>query len=166
MRWLLYLAVYIPLQLFAYLVTPLLPLFAVTEYGPIDNANSWAIEPRLTGIFGTYDNSLWGDDNWKRSRNAETYWSMVCWLYRNSLYTGKLQLFSMPIQTTRKMVGNPQINYHTKTFGTMRITQPNGAWQYKTVRPFFGRILILNIGWLLDDCSQSKALFMLSPRIK
>ena len=79
MRCPLYLLLYIPVQLFAYLVTPLLPLFAVTEYGPIDNANSWAIEPRLTWIFGTYDNSLWGDDNWKRSRAVKMddgSWSM------------------------------------------------------------------------------------------
>jgi hypothetical protein len=168
MRWLLYLLLYIPIQLFAYLITPLLPLFVRSEYGLIDNANGWTVEPRLTGwfeIFGTYDNSLLGDDNWKASHDGG-YWSMVAWLYRNSFYYGKLKLFGMPVQSTRKMIGNPQIDYHSKTFGTMRITQPNGAWQYKCVRPFMGKTLVLNFGWLLDDVSQERALFMCSPRLK
>lgn len=169
MRYFLYLLLYIPVQVFAYLITPLLPLFAKSRMGAIDNANSQANEPRLPNWlswFMTPDNSLYGDNNWKASHYYTKHWSMVAWLYRNSLYGFKWSVLSMPIQPTRKMIGNPQINHHTQTYGTMRITQPNGAWQYKLVMPFCGKILVLNLGWLLDDCSQSKALFMLSPRIK
>jgi hypothetical protein len=48
----------------------------------------------------------------------------------------------------------------------MRIKRGDGYWQYKSVRPFLGRIIVLNMGWLLDDPSQEKALFMFSPRLK
>ena len=169
MRWLLYLLLYIPVQLFAYLITPLLPLFAVMRLGKSDNASAYRVEPRLPewlSAFDTPDNSLWGDGNWMRSRDASSYWSMVGWLYRNSLYGFKWNVLSMPIEEAPFVYGNTNINHHTQTYGAFIITQLNGAWQYKLVRPLFGRILVLNIGWLLDDVSQERALFMLSPRIK
>ena len=37
---------------------------------------------------------------------------------------------------------------------------------YKIVRPLFGRVFEDNFGWLLDDTSKERALFMFSPRIK
>jgi hypothetical protein len=170
MRWLLYLLLYIPVQLVTYLITPLLPLFAVVRYGKIDNANGYGLSVRLPewlAWFDTPDNPISGDSNWIVSHfDKSAYWSRVAWLYRNSLYGFKWSVLAMPIQSTRKMIGNPQIDYHSKTYGTMRITQPNGAWQYKSVRPFLGKILVLNFGWLLDDTSQERALFMFSPRVK
>lgn len=169
-RWVIYLPLYAIAQVLVYAFTWAMPAFCRMEYGPIDNANGFANEPRLPtwlNYCNTYDNSLWGDDNWKKSRDASVYWSMVAWLYRNSFYTGKLKLFGMPVQIAgRIQSGNPNINHHTNTFGSLRINQPNGAWQYKCVKPFLGRILILNMGWLLDDASQYRALFMLSPRWK
>jgi hypothetical protein len=171
MRYFLYLMLYVPVQLFAYLITPILPAFRVLRLGHSDNSNAYLVEPRLPlwlSWFDTSDNSLWGDHGWQTKHCPEyaSYWGMVKWLYRNSLYGFKWSVMSMPIQHTRKMIGNPQIDYHSKTFGTMRITQPNGAWQYKSVRPFLGKILVLNFGWLLDDTSQERALWMFSPRIK
>lgn len=169
MRWILYLLLYIPVQLFAYLITPLLPLFATSRMGPIDNANAQANEPRLPNWlswFMTPDNSLYGDANWKANNYYTKHWAMVAWLYRNSLYGFKWNVLAMPIQTERAVVGDPAINHHTRTFGTLAIVQANGAWQYKRVMPFCGKILVLNIGWLLDDVSQAKALFMFSPRLK
>lgn len=169
MRWLLYLIAYIPLQLFAYLITPILPLFAVMRYGALDNANSYGMGPRLPewlSWFDTPDNDLHGDLNWAESHKSIDYWSMVGWLYRNSLYGFKWSVMAMPVQRTRVMKGDPQIDYHTKTFGKMVVTQLNGAWQYKLVNPMFGKILVLNLGWLLDDTSKDKALWMFSPRLK
>ncbi len=168
MRYLLYLLLYIPLQLFAYLITPILPLFAVMQYGALDNANSYGIALRLPWwlkYFDTPDNTLGRDGNFLAA-HGDTYWSRVAGLYRNSLYYWKWSVMAMPVQSTRKMVGNPQIDYHTKTYGKMVITQPNGAWQYKLVKPFLGKILVLNLGWLLDDTSKERALWMFSPRLK
>lgn len=168
MRYLLYLLLYIPVQLFAYLITPLLPLFAVYRLGSIDNASRQGSEPRLPlwlSWFDTPDNSLAGDDNFYRI-NGGGYLSKVKWLYRNNLYGFKWDVLAMPIQHTRTTTGNPLINHHTKTYGSLSIKQENGAWQYKLVKPMLGKILVLNIGWLLDDVSQERALFMLSPRLK
>ena len=168
-RYLAYLLLYIPVQIVAYLITPILPLFAGLRYGALDNASTYGLGPRLPewlSWFDTLDNSLDGDYNWFRNHPDSTYWNKVAWLYRNNLYGYKWTVLAMPIQATRKMIGDPQIDYHSKTYGTMRITQPNGAWQYKLVKPFLGKILVLNIGWLLDDTSQGRALFMLSPRLK
>lgn len=168
MRWLLYLLLYIPVQLFAYLITPLLPLFAVQRMGKSANANVSMIEPRLPhwlSWFDTPDNSLLGDFGWAAAHDGG-YWSKVGWLYRNSLYGFKWSELSMPIQTARVTIGDPTIDYHTRSFGELYIVQANGAWQYKRVMPFCGKILVLNIGWLLDDTSQRRALFMLSPRLK
>jgi hypothetical protein len=169
MRWILYLVLYIPVQLLSYLITPLLPLFATMQYGSIDNANGFASEPRLPSWLNylmTPDNSLWGDNNWKKSRDATSYWSMVGWLYRNNLYGFKWSVLAAPMigeKVTR--TGAFQLDYHTKQFGVQRFTMGN-YWQYKCVKPFMGKILVLNFGWLLDDCSQKRALFMFSPRLK
>jgi hypothetical protein len=171
MRYFLYLLLYIPVQLFAYLITPILPAFRVLRLGKSDNANAYLVEPRLPewlSFLDTPDNSLWGDHGWQTKHCPEyaSYWGMVKWLYRNSLYGFKWSVMSMPVQQERAVVGDPAINHHTKTFGTLCIVQPNGAWQYKCVMPFCGKILVLNLGWLLDDCSQERALFMFSPRLK
>lgn len=59
LRYLTYLAIYIPVQLFAYLITPLLPLFAVKRMGGTDNNSFQSIEWRLLGRgFSRSSNSL------------------------------------------------------------------------------------------------------------
>ena len=181
-RYLAYLLLYIPIQLFAYLITPLLPLFAVNRYGHLDNANAYGMGMRLPewlAWFDTPDNSLYGDSGWQnanpyrdessyigQSLGYKSYWCQVRWLYRNSLYGFKWSVMSMPIERSDYANGVPELDYHTGKYGSFYITQPNGAWQYKSVRPFLGKILVLNFGWLLDDCSQERALFMCSPRLK
>lgn len=168
MRWLLYLLLYIPVQLFTYLITPLLPVFKVDAFGVCDNNSYRQTQPRLPiwlSWFDTPDNSLLGDSRWAADHSGG-YRSMVCWLYRNSLYGFKWSVLAMPIQTGRVVEGFTDIDYHTGVHGSFSIRQANGAWQYKSVKPFMGRILVLNFGWLLDDTSQKKALFMFSPRFK
>lgn len=167
-RYLLTLLIYIPFQLLAYLITPILPLFAVKRYGALDNASTYGMALRLPtwlSWLDTPDNSLGRDGNYLAA-HGDTYLSRVGGLLRNSLYGWKWSAISMPIQHTRTVTGNPLINHHTKTYGYLKIKQENGAWQYKLVKPFLGRVLILNTGWLLDDMSQEKALWMLSPRWK
>lgn len=161
---------YIPVQLFAYIVTPFLPLFAVMRMGGTDNNSYQSVEWRLPtwlAYFDTPDNCIYGDNNWYWSHKAN-YFSAVAWLYRNSLYGFKWSVLAAPDNPAVCTVieGTTNLNHHTKTFGVMRITRSDGYWQYKCVKSFLGRILVLNFGWLLDDTSQEKALFMCSPRWK
>jgi hypothetical protein len=169
-RYLAYLLLYIPLQLVTYLITPLLPLFAVKRMGWTDNHSFQTSEPRLPlwiSWFDTPDNSLLGDNNWHLEHGV-SYLGKVGWLYRNSLYGFKWSVLAAPSnnKVCLTIEGPTNLNHHTKTCGVMRIKRGDGYWQYKSVRPFMGRILILNFGWLLDDPSQEKALFMCSPRLK
>lgn len=171
MRYLLYLLLYIPAQILAYLVTPLLPLFATNRFGWCDNHSFEAVNPRLPfwlSWFDTPDNSLIGDKNWLLKHPDMSYWDMVCWLYRNSLYGFKWSVLAAPSPEgwATLIEGPTNLDYHTKTYGVMRVTRGDGYWQYKSVKPFMGKILVLNFGWLLDDISQKKALFMFSPRLK
>lgn len=168
MRYLLLVLLYIPVQLLAYMITPILPAFAVRRMGWSDNHSCQSVELRLPlwlSWFDTPDNSLGRDGNFMAS-HKDNYLSRVIGLYRNSLYGFKWSVLTMPIDLDQTVTGNHEIDYHTKTFGTMVITQRNGAWQYKSVKPFLGKIIVLNFGWLLDDKSQERALFMFSPRIK
>lgn len=144
MRYLLTLAVYLPMQVLTYIVTPVLPLFAKERYGGLNNNNVFGIGPRLPlwlSWFDTRDNSLLGDAKWYAKHPAGTYWNMVAWLYRNSLYGFKWTVLSLP-------EGHP------------------GAWQWHKKFYFKTFYLDLNFGWMLDNIENGRAMFHFSPRIK
>jgi hypothetical protein len=167
-RYLAYLLLYIPVQLVTYLITPLLPLFAVKRMGWSDNRNYESVEWRLPlwlSAFDTPDNPMGRDGNFM-ARHKDNYLSHVIGLYRNSLYNWKWSVLSMPIQQERKVYGDTAINHHTQHCGAFYVSQPNGAWQFKMVMPWNDGYSVLNFGWLLDDTNQERALFMFSPRLK
>lgn len=169
MRYLAYLFILLFMSVVALLVTPVLPLFAKEREGPLDNNKESGLGPRLPtwlSWFDTPDNSLLGDARWYREHPKGTYWNMVAWLYRNSLYGFKWTALSQQVQNIRQVTGSPDIGYQGERFGTLSIRQPNGAWQYKVVKPLFGKVFEGNFGWLLDDTSKQRALFMFSPRFK
>jgi hypothetical protein len=148
----------------------LLPLFAVKRMGNTDNNSYQSVEWRLPlwmSWLDTPDNSLGRDGNHMKA-HGETYFSKFYGLWKNSLYNFKWSVLAAPAnnKVCLTIEGPTNLNPHTKTYGTMRIKRGDGYWQYKCVKPFMGRILILNMGWLLDDPSQEKALFMCSPRLK
>lgn len=156
------------MQLVAWCITPVLPLFRKELWGWSNNGNMRALGPRLPhwlSWFDTPDNSLLGDSQWA-SEHVGSYWSMVCWLYRNSLYGFKWTVLAMDVQDTQIVTGNTDIGYKRSRFGILHIRQPNGAWQFKIVKPLLGKIFEGNFGWLLDDTTKQRALFMFSPRIK
>jgi len=167
-RWLLYLLFYIIAQTVTYLITPILPLLVVHRECWTDNGSVWAEGwklPKWLSWFDTPDNSLLGDSRWMADHTGD-YWSMVCWLYRNSLYGFKWTILAMDVQDTQIVTGNSNIGYQGSRFGVLHIRQPNGAWQLKIVKPILGKIFEGNFGWLLDDTTKQRALFMFSPRIK
>lgn len=164
----LYLIASFGMQLVAWCLTPVLPLFRNEQWGWSNNGSVRALGPRLPrwlSWFDTPDNSLLGDSKWMADHTGD-YWSMVGWLYRNSLYGFKWTVLAVDIQDTQIVTGNSNIGYQRSRFGILRIRQPNGAWQFKIVKPILGKIFEGNFGWLLDDTTKQRALFMFSPRIK
>lgn len=172
MRFLAYLAIYIVMQLLAYLITPLLPLFMVYRYGPINNNNGESYEPRLPiwlSWFDTPDNSLWGDSGWRTEHcpNYNSYWGMVKWLYRNSLYGMSWSLLAAPIK-------QDQITWQ----GDLYITSGNGGqfgkiqvqmgnyWQYKSIFSIKRTSYCLQVefGWVLDPYCKKDTLWLTEPR--
>lgn len=168
MYWFYCFMLYIPIQFFAYLLTPILPLFKVEAFGACDNNSYRQTQPRLPvwlSWFDTPDNSLFGDATFQLT-HPDTYLSKVIWLYRNSLYGFKWGVIAATINSDRYFDGNPKINHKGPTYGTLRVSYGK-YWQWKKVCPAFGPYCwVLNFGWLLDDINQQKALFMFSPRLK
>lgn len=167
MYWL-FLAASLLAHICAVLLAPILPLFAVRRYGYSDNGKFQSTELRLPlwlAWFDTPDNSLRGDAQWDREHTFG-YLSMVRWLLRNRAYGFNWTVLSRAVQSERTVTGDPNIGYQGSRFGTLKIKQPNGAWQYKVVRPLFGKVFEGNFGWLLDDTSKQRALFMFSLRLK
>lgn len=169
MRWTIYLLVSFVMQLVALVITPLLPLFASPREGRSENGNVIAVGPRLPrwlAWFDTPDNDLYGDPKWRTSHDGG-HWSQVGWLYRNSLYQFKWSVLSAPIDRFKVMFdGDRLINRNNGHYGELRVKMGD-YWQYKLVKPIgsTGYCWMLNFGWLLDDTSQDRALFMFSPRL-
>lgn len=167
-RWLLCLAALFAMSVLAFFLTPILPAFARPRLGPVDNNHGQAVEPRLPrwlAWFDTPDNSLLGDKNWKATHDGG-YWSQVAWLYRNSLYGFKWGPIAAPMGGKRIIHGDPDINRNNGHYGVLRITM-GPYWQWKCVKPIgrSQRCWMINLGWMLNDASQARALFMFSPRV-
>jgi hypothetical protein len=138
MRYFLYLLIYIPTQLFSYIVTPILPLFAGIRYGKLSNNNAEGLGIRLPlwlSWFDTPDNALGGDDDWL-SAHRTTYWAMVAWLYRNSLYGFNWTVLSIPEGSSE-------------------------AWHYR--RDF--KFIRVNLGWMTDNPQNGRLMFLISIRL-
>lgn len=90
LKWLMLVVLSYAFTFLAFVICPLLPLFAVMRDGPTDNANGVVYGPRLPTWLSWFDtaadNSLWGDFGW-RSEHCQKYWGtyrgMVGWLCRN-----------------------------------------------------------------------------------
>lgn len=168
MRYALYLVLSLIAHGIAFALSPVLPWFAEQRLGALNNASLLGVGPRLPiwlAWFDTPDNSLDGDSRFLKL-NGRGYWQKVRWLYRNRVYGFNWTVLSAKVEKERTVTGDPNIGYQGSRFGTLKIAQPNGAWQYKIVTPLFGRVFEGNFGWLLDDTSKQRALFMFSPRIK
>lgn len=165
MRWPLYLLASFVMQVVAWIITPILPLFAVNRFGPIDNASREGYEPRLPlwlSWFDTPDNCLYGDDNWYR-KNGGDYLSKVGWLYRNSLYGFKWSVLSAPMDAAAREIRGPSPTWNAPGFQRIHM---NGYWQWHLVKQIGPFVINFNFGWLLNDGDQPRALFMFSPRFR
>lgn len=169
-RWLAFLLLALIAELLGLLLAPLLPAFRVQRCGWSDN-HAYQVTaqrlPRGLSWFDTPDNDLMGDSaHCRRHATSSSYWTMVCWLARNRTYGFKWGPLAAPMDAAAQQVtGNRSINRNNGQFGTLRITM-GAYWQWKCVKPIgqTGYCWMLNFGWLLDDASQPRALFMFSPR--
>ena len=172
MRWLGLLLLLLAMQIVAWVITPILPLFRVRRIGPCYNGRLLLDSPRLPlwlAWFDTPDNSLLGDAKWSATHDGD-YWSMVGWLYRNSLYGFRCTVLSCRVLQPASIDyrGDPRINRNNGITGLFR-ARMNGYWQWKLVIKLIGdRGDMLNFGWQLDEFVKSGlpgvAMFQFSPR--
>lgn len=186
MKYFLYLIAYILLFLVTMIfITPFLPLFRELRPGPINNANSYATEPRLPEWLKWFDtskdNSLWGDNGWKNIHcpNYASYFGMVKWLWRNPLAGFGWYVLSQPVSITDtytlKHSGNgTDINKSGTKEGWYLLKSSSGAWEFRYTK-FIGNIVIfIESGWLLNRYMNKpesidkypKAYFQFQPGIR
>ena len=159
----------------AFLLAPILPLFAVQKLWWCDNHSYQAVGPVLPtwlNWFMTPDNTLNGDATFEKA-NPPNYWSEVKWLWRNPAYSFALRTLTAPYNTSYK--GDPTIKDNDNAKSGWLLVHANGLFQFTFIIPIgFSRCVYCNFGWniraLVDDNVQPKpnpyqATFVFSPRI-
>lgn len=171
MRWLACLLMTLAAEAMGYPLALILPLFAEWRKGPVNNGKhvdwGWRLPRRLAWL-DTPDNSLEGDvGHCRRHAGDSWYWQATCWLWRNRAYGLKWGPLAAPMNPdARRITGDLKVNRNNGHYGLLRITM-GSYWQWKYVKPIgsTGWCLMLNFGWLLDDDSKPRALFLFSPRV-
>ena len=174
MIYLLYILI-VPVQLvLAYIVSyPLaliLPLFASSVFGPIDNNSGTGFGPRLPNWlawFQTWDNSLFGDSTFQ-SINGTSYLSMVKWIIRNPL-----PCFAMRVLTndTYTISGNNAVSDGARGVAGSVMVKSNGLFQWVWIKQISStKCIYINLGWNLRAMTMGattpyKATFSFSPRL-
>lgn len=157
----------------AYIIAPILPLFATQQVGWCDNHSYQGIGPRLPNWltwFQTPDNSLDGDASFL-AINGYGYWSQVKWLWRNPAYSVCLKYINT-IENSSSVKGNDSIKDNDNAKAGWVFVRCAGLFQFTWIAPIgFSRCIYLNIGWnirgtLHTPPSESyQATFAFSPRI-
>lgn len=166
MRWPLYLLASFLMQVVAWIITPVLPMFARQRFGAWDNAKDQRFGYRLPdwlAWFQTPDNALDGDYNWLKDHYQVSYWSMVGWLYRNSLYDFKWSVLSAPMDKDAREIHGESPMWSSHGFQRIKM---GSYWQWHLVKQIGPVVINWNFGWLLNDGDQQRALFMFSPRFR
>jgi hypothetical protein len=164
----------VPFNVLAWLLAPVLPLFAKDEYGPIANNGGFGIEPRLPSwlsLFMTPDNSLYGDDAFKEI-NGKSYLSMVKWLIRNPAYGYGLRYIE---GKQGQFWGDNTIKDNDGAKAGWLFVRAGGLFQFTWIKKIgSSRCIYCNFGWniraLVDDNINPKpdpyeATFSFSPRL-
>ena len=165
MRYFLLLPASITFTLLAYLLAPVLPLFA---------KDGWL--PRRLNWFQTPDNSIDGDDGWRNEHLVgwPRYLKRVFWLWRNPAYgfewTGPLAAkITKDMEVT--VLGDPWIKNRDNARAGAYLCQVGPYWNDKSIYPLFGDLcLMLEFGWKLQGYAQGretegKAMFVFSIRL-
>jgi hypothetical protein len=164
------------LTLFAVILAPVLPVFAVDKEWWLDNHSKRGIGsvlPSWLNWFNTPDNDLYGDATFQEI-NGRSYWSKVKWLWRNPAYSFAIRYLNNPYETT--VYGDKTIKDNDNAKEGFCFVRANGLFQFRFVNRIFNtnRCIYCNLGWnimgLVDDNIQNKpdvwqATFVFSPRI-
>ena len=165
MKWLLLLPCWLVVNLLAYLLAPILPLFAVDAYGKLDNNNAdgwgWRL-PNWLAWLGTNDNALTGDaGHLERTDDCTEYWRMVLWLWRNPAVgfdAAVLNADLVPACTQVSVTGDPLIQDAPHGKEGYCLTQVQGYWNLVYVKRFGSRCLKLDLGWQLKTFAEGHPL--------
>jgi hypothetical protein len=155
------------------ILAPILPLFAQYEFGWCDNHSYQAIEPRLPkwlSIFDTPDNSLYGDDTFKKI-NGIGYLARVKWLIRNPAYSFALR-FINTIENKPTLYGDDSIKDNDRAVAGWCFVKCGGLFQFTWVKPIgYERCIYCVFGWNIrgtlhqPPSKNYMATFAFSPRI-
>jgi hypothetical protein len=168
-----YVALNLSMTLIAYIIAPILPLFAIQKNGWLDNHSVWGIGPRLPtwlNWFMTPDNSLDGDRTFDQI-NGRSYWSKVKWLWRNPAYSVCLKYINT-IQNQTFVKGDDSIRDNDNAKAGWVFVRCAGLFQFTWIAPIGNnRCFYFNIGWNIRGTLHTvpveayQATFAFSPRI-
>lgn len=150
LAWTVFLPINLIMLFAAYLLAPILPLFA-SDDGWLPNSLAW---------FQTPDNSLDSDEGWQTHFTwiKNRYIRRVLWLWRNPAYGFDNTVLSLriPANSTIEYYGNNYVSDNPLTAGwvfrTITKNEELIIWQFYTVIPyrFFSlRCIRINLGWKL-----------------
>lgn len=172
------------LTVVAYIIAPVLPLFARNEEGSILNGTDRGVGPRLPkwlNWFMTPDNSLDGDEGWQKEHwqwrfkfppKVASYIGQVGWLWRNPAYSYGMKYIDGYSEVYYS--GNPTIKDNDGAKEGSVIVKVAGLFQYTYVKRIgsTSRCFYVNFGWniraLIEPSNRRKeyrATFVFSPRI-
>jgi len=163
-KWLLLLPCWFAFNLLAYLLAPILPLFAVVRYGQIENNNDYAAGWRLPwqlAYFDTLDNPLTGDAGHKaRTINNSEYWSMVLWLWRNPAVGFETLVLNatLPPKTLVEAWGDPSVQDAPHGKEGYCFTRIASYWNLVYIKRFGTRCIKLDLGWQLKTFAEGNPL--------
>lgn len=172
------------ITILAFVIAPLLPLFASTREGQLDNATQYGLGRRLPtwlNWFMTSDNSLEGDGGWKTEHwqwrfklpNAlALYVGEVGWLWRNPAYS--FAMLDIDGTKTLESSGDNSIKDNDNAKEGKLFVKTQNVFQYVYVKRIgkTNRCFYVNLGWniraLIDPNNKRnpyRATFVFSPRI-
>ena len=168
--WLLLVPFELLFTLVAVIISPVLPLFATEQFGPVNNNSGTGIGPRLPiwlNWFQTWDNSLDGDATFE-SLNPPSYLSKIKWLIRNPL-----PCFAEKILTSNVTVvsGNNAVTDGAQGVAGHVLVKASGLFQFVWIIPIgFSRCIYTNFGWNIRALTMGAtvpyhATYSFSPRI-
>lgn len=182
LRWSMMAPVMIVITALTFPLALVLPLFAKDRPGQINNGTDSDFGPRLPDWlrwFQTPDNSLEGDDGWRREHwqwrlklpaSLATYVGMVGWLWRNPGYGFGIVHFDSAAPIVATYAGNQSVNDSPGAEGYC-LVRAGGLFQLVWVKRISAsKCIYCNLGWNIkglinDPRTKYTATFAFSPRI-
>jgi hypothetical protein len=152
----LYLVANLSMLVLAWILAPILPLFALGK----DHLPAWL------SWFDTPDNPLYGDSGFIEANGPDSYWNRVLWLWRNPAYGFDYTVISCTVTEEPTFKGDPLTSNIPGHSGWWFLTM-NGYWEFMWVRQWGSSptCIRVRLGWKLHGVPVGgKAQFVFSPR--